>query len=692
MAGNRFWNRWGFSREDGEARVPHVSLPPLGPNELCSRRCSMQHNRSHSATRVELSTPSTGTPVSRAPTLPPMSRCVTPHSPWTPAIGGSFGMDRGRATPESSTISPNSYYMSMYPSPANTSGTPARRPGGTPSQYNPSPNRYARSPLWTDDFDRMTPLPRNVVSPDPCLCEVFVLYASPIANYTPIDFESEIDRIVCSARESERLQTGQVQVSVGMASSASLTKLLTLSHGRVPDAPSRRPALILHLAAHGDEAGGLILESAKGTGEAHPCSHEKLRSLLHSESGENGDGGLRGVSLLMLSSCSSKQLAQVFIDSGCQHVIATSRPVLDKTAKAFTERFYGALFVGKSIVDAFEHAKEALLASSHPEVAEQSNAYHLLKGNEGDVQPSAARSESWTIPDRPWSRDSDIEGFQDACSFLDTLEFLPPRVEDFYRPNAMQHVLNALRNRRACAVHGCKGIGKSALAIELSRFAASSGRLFSGNVLHVRLEEKGEALSTIKEAVDFFALRHPFMPLGRNDAGCTVWQLQQLERPNAHMLLVLDDECNALESKPLRSLLAEVLRKTHRWALLLCSRSPFRESLGFTKVVSVKLGGLEACDSASLLLRRVHRPLEPKDFMAVTESLSQGRARAQLRQNNEATKLLVMSQLLNPLEGHPGLLCYVGSQVYDGGPSLRDVVQEVSSKDKEEVMASLELN
>ena len=46
--------------------------------------------------------------------------------------------------------------------------------------------------------------------------------------------------------------------------------------------------------------------------QAHwkPHFEEKLRSLLHSESGENGDGGLRGVSLLMLSSCSSKQLAQ----------------------------------------------------------------------------------------------------------------------------------------------------------------------------------------------------------------------------------------------------------------------------------------------------------------------------------------------------------------------------------------------
>ena len=117
----------------------------------------------------------------------------------------------------------------------------------------------------------------------------------------------------------------QVRLQVGAASSASLTKLLTLSH-----AWRQRSGhgLILHLAAHGDEdrpltpqkshsfwmlldhvanwvweswivlgcfglvycvfrplfpivgklgtyqAGGLILESTKGTGEAHPCTHE----------------------------------------------------------------------------------------------------------------------------------------------------------------------------------------------------------------------------------------------------------------------------------------------------------------------------------------------------------------------------------------------------------------------------------
>ena len=54
-----------------------------------------------------------------------------------------------------------------------------------------------------------------------------------------------------------------------------------------------------------NEAGGLILESTRGTGEAHPCKHEKLMKIL-----SIGGRGLRGVSLLILSSCSSKQLAQ----------------------------------------------------------------------------------------------------------------------------------------------------------------------------------------------------------------------------------------------------------------------------------------------------------------------------------------------------------------------------------------------
>ncbi|CAE7559953.1 unnamed protein product [Symbiodinium natans] len=650
-------------------------------------------NQSGQSTTRALSTPSTSTPLS----LPPISRSATPHSPWTPARTRMHSFDR--AGSETSTVSPNSLYMSMFPSPANQASTPANL--GTPHQAGsnmgtpahrsgPSPHQCARSPvMWTDEFtDRslrtfMVGKSKNrFASTDPGLCVLFVLYASPLTNYLPIDFESEIDRIVSSARDSGRLQTGQVRLNVGTASSSSLTKLLTLSH-------AQRSGLILHLAAHGDEDGGLILESTKGTGEVHSCSHEKLRKILNV-----GGRGLRGVSLVFLSSCKSKKLAQVFIDCGCQHVIATSRTVLDATARAFTERFYGALFVGKSIASAFEHTKEALLASSHPEVADQSNAFLLLTNHDrlecGDC-PSAGMGGdgSWQLmeySDRPSSvlsqRDTDIEGFQEACSFQDKLTFLPPQVEDFFRPPVMQQVLMLLRNRRACALHGPEGIGKTALGVEVARFAASPGRLFSSNVLHVRLDQKSRAVKTIKECVDFFMARSGPCSLAEAPEGhsrCVAWQLQQLERFRSHapILLVLDDECNALEqSNPLRGLLAEVLRKTHRVTLLLCSRSPLHESLGDTKVVNIELAGLDEQRCASLLLRRVHRPLAPADFLD-SENLSEGRTRAQLRQAADVVaKLLVASKVLLPLCGNPGLVRQVGSQIYPGGPPLREVVQD----------------
>lgn len=534
--------------------------------------------------------------------------------------------------------------------------------------------------MWNDDFadhSLRSWMHRNQ-APE-LLWELFVLYASPLA-FTPIDFESETDRIVGSARDSGRLQTGQVRISLGAASSSSLTKMLTQSHAR------RSGGLILHLAAHGDEAGGLVLENSKGNGEAYRCTHEKLRQIL-----QMGDRGLRGVSLLFLSSCSSKQLAQVFLECGCQHVIATSSPVLDATARAFTERFYGALFVGKSIVEAFEHTRKALLASSVREVADQSNVYHLLSAEGvGQVVPDVPER-----PERPGSRESEIGGFQDACSFQEQLTFLPPEVEDFFRPPEMQQVMNVLLNRRACAVHGCEGIGKSALLIETARFAASPGRQFSGNVVHVRLHDRSNAVKTIKEAVDFCSARLPCFlaetPGGPNGhARCIIWQLQQLERfrGNAPILLVIDDECNALERRSLRGLLAEVLRKTHKLRLLLGTShasdegtSEAREAqglqeLGCSKVVTIRLHGLDPATSVRLLLRRVHRPLEPHDLFPL-EALSEGRARAQLRENREVAKLLVGSQILQPLEGNPGLIRQLGSRIVECGAPLRDVLQDM---------------
>lgn len=112
-----------------------------------------------------------------------------------------------------------------------------------------------------------------------------------------------------------------------------------------------------------------------------------------------------------------------------------------------------------------------------------------------------------------------------------------------------------------------------------------------------------------------------------------------------------------------------MLRKTHKLRLLLGTShasdegtSEAREAqglqeLGCSKVVTIRLHGLDPATSVRLLLRRVHRPLEPHDLFPL-EALSEGRARAQLRENREVAKLNPTAGLSNcrgrcSFEGRP---------------------------------------
>lgn len=557
-----------------------------------------------------------------------------------------------------------------------------------------------RSPArWTEEYVRCSLHDFMIghghpIDARPTCCTLFVMYASPVVGFQRINFESEIQRILCSARESGRLQTGEISLSVGCASSASLTKLLTLSH-------AQSGGLILHLAAHGDEHGGLVLESARGTGEAHVCPREKLMKVLNI-----GGRGLRGVSLLVAMTCNSQSLSQIFVDCGCQHVIATSRTVMDSTARAFSERFYSALFVGKTIATAFQDTREVLRASSQPEMAKQSDAFVLLSspdssGEEIVLSGGSDHGECATeFPDSldkpmPASRQCEynLEGFQDVSVFQDMLTLLPPHVEDYFHTPTMQQILLLLRSRRACAIHGPPGIGKSAIGTELARFSSNPGRLFSSNVLHVQLVDKGKALQAIREALDpFLGCVSHSLPSGaplEDESKRVVWELQQLERlrPHAPLLLVLDDECKALKrSKSLKTLLADLLRKTHRLVILFLSREPLHESIGSTKVVNIDLAGLDEQRAANLFLRRVHRPLLETDFK-MSRFLPEDWAPdfQLLHSRNGVVELLLRSQVLAPLQGNPGLLREVGSLIVPHGKPLPQVLELVLSTRNESV-------
>jgi len=346
-----------------------------------------------------------------------------------------------------------------------------------------------------------------------------MLYASPL-GYPAIGVDTEMEMLSQAIEESRG--PNSIRLSAGAATADSLTKLLTLS--RV------RRGVVVHLSAHATHAegseDGLVLEDSRGNGAPHILSRDTLEEVLGV-----AEQGLSGISLLFLSACKSEELAQVFVECGCRHVIATRHNVLDAAARQFSQNFYCSLLAGEPLLSAWEGARRALLMNPNPEFAKHVNSF-LLFGQHGadratlEVLCGCATSDG-SIADvnegpgcclpgassraRP---EAHISGFEDASVLQDALSLLPPRVEDFAgRAADLKKILDVLRGRRACCLHGPEGIGKSALCVELARFSFAPGRLFSYSVLHVQVGETlDEAVAALEQAVDVLA-SHLGLPL-----------------------------------------------------------------------------------------------------------------------------------------------------------------------------------
>lgn len=93
----------------------------------------------------------------------------------------------------------------------------------------------------------------------------------------------------------------------------------------------------------------------------------------------------KGVQLVFLNGCSTEGQVQHFLTENISAVIATTRPVRDKVAKDFAERFYAAFSGGnqnKSLKQAFDEAK----ASLENRYSENREFYRKIdwEQNEGD--------------------------------------------------------------------------------------------------------------------------------------------------------------------------------------------------------------------------------------------------------------------------------------------------------------------
>lgn len=485
--------------------------------------------------------------------------------------------------------------------------------------------------------------------------EVHVLYASPLDQQMPqLNVQSELEAFSAAMLQAQ----GSVRLRVGIATTRALTQLLTRAR-----AGGRRTVLHLsaHMASHAQRGISLVLETAHG--EAHVLDRAELEGLL-------GTGyRLEGLPLVFLNSCWSESIAQLFVESGCRHVIATRGQVPDTAARAFTQQFYYALCSQQSVLSSWESAQQLLKVDSNPKLRACADLFVLfgqhnaqkttLWGMAGEVPRLRERSDSQgtDVGDQEGPLGSLVLENPMVPSLLEACE-LPPRVEDFVgRGATICDVLRRFdggggRGRRACVVSGPAGIGKSAVAVELAHFASAPGRLFSRGVVFVGLHGAAEADRVQETITERLRAAVPELLAAQGEAGPRLRRaLQHLERRRGRPLLVLDDAAGALRaSAEVRRLLGGLLEATQSLCIVAFSRESVYESLGPFKCVNVRVPELSGAESAQLFLKRIHRPLQPCDFENGAIS------RSAMPSSGDLLARLAAHPLMQQLGGNPGEL------------------------------------
>lgn len=514
--------------------------------------------------------------------------------------------------------------------------------------------------------------------------EVFMLCASPLPlpvnlrtglvdihtgqrlSLGAVDFLSEVAEV----HKSLRAQCAGAQLSIGVASVEAFKHLLTL-------AGSCR-GLVVHLVAHGikhpstDEF-GLVLED--DFGGPHILWRRELEGFLRVH-----ERGLRNISLLFLGTCWSEELAQIFVEFGCSHVIAVRRPVHDSAFRMFAKQLYLALAVGQPLLESVEMAMEALRVAPNRAIQSDADSFVIFgqHGAQKATLQTLCDADHADLHGAAYSRSQLTKGFEDAALCQSVAAALPIQEDFTGRSEMIYSIIRLLsQDRRACVVHGPRGVGKSALCSELARISSTPSRIFSCAVVTISIMnfELGNILESIlikiqelKEVICFStrnaasgsnsarAFGHltgsPHSPeftpesleasdssgsscsapelshssgsntiAGSLDLACVCADIcegllhVQSRQSSKQILLVVHDSASCISTcDTLRQLLGEFLDRVPELRVLICSREPITQALGVVKVVNVELGGLEEHDAAALFLNRVHRRLVRTDF------------------------------------------------------------------------------
>ncbi|MEV4517218.1 CHAT domain-containing protein [Dactylosporangium sp. NPDC049525] len=113
---------------------------------------------------------------------------------------------------------------------------------------------------------------------------------------------------------------------------------------------------VVHFSGHGDSTGMIALSA--GEGNSRPVTTAALAEMFRIVRNE--------VRIVVLNACYSDIQAQA-IGQHIDHVVGMRRPIDDRSAAIFAAAFYSALGFGRSVHEAFEQGKTALMLHDMPD-------------------------------------------------------------------------------------------------------------------------------------------------------------------------------------------------------------------------------------------------------------------------------------------------------------------------------------
>jgi len=419
-----------------------------------------------------------------------------------------------------------------------------------------------------------------------------------ISSLNTLDFiyvRDHILRTISDTREA-------IEVCVAPATTKNLSKLVLDDYN----------AIHYHSYGHPEF---LLIEEEDGLGLMNSLKANELEVLL------------KGVQLVIVSSCNAHKAAQIFVEAGIPHVVAIQlkETAKDRDSYTFIQVFYDALIMSNNVESSFKRGVASVINLSS---TAKSKKFLLLPKDGSHDSAIFAKAPSGTYKDKTQKCISK--------SLKIPLPYFLGRNIDIY------NVITMLDSKKFVSIWGAPGIGKTELANAVAHRICERG-FYSDGVFIVNLKGKQskQSVDAVRDAISFSVSDVK----AQNDD-----ELFNKLR-NCHCLVVLDNCDDLLNScrMEFRDFLYNLYRNTpNTFKLLLTSQ----ERITIQESGEYLVNHLDLTYTATIFYRTCNDP---------------EKIHTAIKTDNEKDSILVLEKhnIIKWLQGHPFMIVLVASLLRD---------------------------